>query len=74
MEPSFKTSLLASGVGEAVVKVLIEQKVFSLRVFRVMKEEHIVRLLQCSGMPSGGHALLLQMWERESAHASSEFI
>ena len=39
-----------------------------------MKEEHIVRLLQCSGMPIGGHALLWQMWESESAQALSEFI
>ena len=72
MEPSFKSSLLASGVGEAVVKVLTEQKVLSPRVFRVMKEEHIVRQLQCGGMPIGGHALLWQMWEKESTQAPSE--
>ena len=28
MDPSFKSSLLAGGVGEGVVKVLTEQKVF----------------------------------------------
>ena len=32
-----------------------------------MKEDHnIVKLLQCSGMPVGGHALLWELWEKES--------
>ena len=76
MDPSFQSSLLASGVGEDVVKVLTEQKVFFLRVFRAMKEEHLVRLLQCGGMPIGGHALLWEMWERDndSPHVPREFI
>ena len=59
--------MLERGVGEDVVKVLIEQKVFSLRIFRAMKEDHMLRLLQCSGMPVGGHALLWELWERDSA-------
>ena len=54
-DPFLQSSLLVSGVGEDVEKVLTEQKVFSLRVFRAVKKEHLVRLLQCGGMPSGGH-------------------
>ena len=60
-------SELFSRKGEDVLRVLTEQKVLSERVFRAMKEEHIVRLLQCGGMPVGGHALLWEMWEREYA-------
>ena len=69
MDPSFESRLLEAGVGEDVVKVLNKQKVLSLRIFRAMKEDHIVRLLQCSGMPVGGHALLWELWERDSAHS-----
>ena len=69
MDPSFRSSLLESGVGEDVLKVLTKQKVLSERVFRAMKE-HIVRLLQCSGMPVGGHALLWERWERDYADSS----
>ena len=68
MDPAFESRLLEGGVGEYVIKVLTEQKVLSLRIFRAMKEHHnIVRLLQCSGMPVGGHALLWELWERDSA-------
>ena len=67
MDPAFESRLLEGGVGEDVIKVLTEQKVLSLRIFRAMKEHHIVRLLQCSGMPVGGHALLWELWERDSA-------
>lgn len=66
---------IESGVGEDVLKVLTEQKVLSERVFRAMKEEHIVRLLQCSGMPVSGHALLWELGERdyaESPHVPSD--
>ena len=28
-----------------------------------MKEEHIVGLLKCDGMPISSHALLWEMWE-----------
>ena len=39
-------------------------------VFQAMKEDHIVRLLQCSGMTVGGHALLWELWERDSSPCS----
>ena len=67
MDPAFESHLLEVGVGEEVVKVLKEQKVLSLRVFRALKEDHLVRLLHCNGMPIGGHALLWELWERDSA-------
>ena len=60
MDPAFERHLLAGGVGEDVVVVLQEQKVLSLRIFRALKKDHMVRLLHCSSMPVGGHALL---WE-----------
>ena len=66
MDPAFESRLLEGGVGEDVVKVLIEQKMFSLRIFRAMKD-HMLRLLQCSGIPVGGHALLWELWERDFA-------
>lgn len=69
MEPAFESLLLEGGVGEDVVRVLKEQKVLSLRVFRAMKEDHIVKLLQCSCMPVGGHALLWQLWETDTANS-----
>ena len=66
MDAAFESRLLESGVGEEVIRVLASQQIISLRVFRAMKEDHIVKLLQCSGMPVGGHALLWELWERES--------
>ena len=63
---TFESRLMEGGVGEDVARVSKEQ-VLSLRVFRAMKEDHIVKLLQCSGMPVGGHALLWELWERDSA-------
>ena len=38
MDPAFESRLLEGGVGEDVIKVLKEQKVLSLRIFRAMKE------------------------------------
>ena len=58
MDPSFEKRLLEYGVGRAVLKVLQNQRIHSVRVFRAMKEEHIVSLLKCDGMPIGSHALL----------------
>ena len=69
MEPSFKTSLVDCGVGEDAVRVLMEQRITSQRVFFAMKEEHIVRLLECNDMAIGSHVLLWEMWER--SHISS---
>ena len=69
MDASFESRLLEAGVGEDVIRVLVEQRVFSLRIFRAMKEDHLVKLLQCSGMPVGGHALLWELWERDSNSA-----
>ena len=40
IDPAFESLLLEGGVGEDVVKVLKEQKVVSLRIFRAMKEDH----------------------------------
>ena len=68
----FQSYLLASGVGEDVVRILIEQKVLSKRVFCTMKADHILRLLDCGGMPIGCHALLWEMWEKESTTAVRE--
>ena len=64
MEPSFESSLVDCGVGEDAVRVLIKQKITSRRVFFAMKEEHIVRLLECNDMAIGSHVLLWEMWER----------
>ena len=55
MDPAFKKGLLEPGVGEAVLMVLQSQNITGLRVFRAMKEEHIVSLLKCE---IGSHALL----------------
>ena len=70
MDPNFESRLLEGGVGEDVLKVLKQEKVVSHRVFQAMKEDHIVRLLQCSGMTVGGHALLWELWERDSSPCS----
>ena len=66
MDPSFEKRLLEYGIGRAVLKVLQNQRIHSVRVFRAMKEEHIVGLLKCDGMPIGSHALLWEMWEEYS--------
>ena len=63
MDPSFEKLLLDSGIGSSVVRVLQSQKIYSLREFRAMKEQHLVGLLKCEGMPIGIHALLWEMWE-----------
>ena len=52
---------LEYGVGKAVVQLLQNQNIFSVRIFRAMKEEHIVGLLKCDGMPISSHALLWKM-------------
>ena len=46
--------LVVSGVGEGVVKVRTEQKVFCLCVFHAIKEKHLVG------------KLLWEMWERDN--------
>ena len=63
MDPLFDKCLVERGVGETVVNILQGQKITSLRVFRAMKEDHVVGLLKCEGMPIGSHALLWEMWE-----------
>ena len=45
MDAAFESRLLESGVGEEVIRVLASQQIISLRVFRAMKEDHIVKLL-----------------------------
>ena len=70
MDPAFESRLMGRGIGKDVVKVLEQHKVLSLRVFRAMKEDHIVRLLQCSDMAIGEHALLWELWEKEYAAIS----
>ena len=65
-EPSFASLLADGGIGKSILRVLEEQKVLSLHLFRAMKEDHLVRLLQCN-MPVGEHALLWEVWEKESA-------
>lgn len=78
MDPAFKKGLLERGVGEAVLVVLQSQNITGLRVFRAMKEEHMVSLLKCEGMPIGSHALLWEMWEECTTspriHSRSEFL
>ena len=77
MDQAFVILLGERGIGEGVLKVLEEQKILSLRVFRAMKEDHIVRLLQCRCMPIGEHALLWELWEKEysaSPRVVREFI
>ena len=59
---SFVRLLGDRGIGQGVLKVVEEQKILSLRVFRAMKED---RLLQCRCMPIGEHALLWELWEKE---------
>ena len=49
------------------MRELEEQKVLSLRIFRAMKQDHLVQLLQCGCMPIGEHALHWELWEKESA-------
>ena len=64
MESSFRSSLLDGGVDEDALHILVEQKICTQRVFFSMKEDHIVRLLECHGMSIGRHVLLWEMWER----------
>ena len=45
------------------MRVLQNQKIYSVSVFCAMKEQHVVGLLKCDGMPIGSHALLWEMWE-----------
>ena len=56
MDASFESRLLEVGVGEDVIRVLIQQKVFSLRIFRAIKKDHLVKLFLCLlvVMPSYG--------------------
>ena len=71
MDSSFRASLIDSGVDEAAVEVLIQQKIFSQHVFFAMREDHIVRLLECPGMAIGSHVLLWEMWERQMGQRSA---
>ena len=70
MESSFRAGLLEKGIDEAAMEILIEQKVTTERVFLAMKEDHIVRLLECHGMAVGSHVLLWKMWERGHVRTS----
>ena len=70
MEPAFGASLLEKGIDDAAVEILAEQKVTTERVFLAMKEDHIVRLLECHGMAIGSHVLLWEIWERGRTRAS----
>ena len=71
MEPSFRADLLGKGLDDAAVEILTEQKVISERVFLGMKEEHLVRLLECHGMAIGSHVLFWEIWERGRARTST---
>ena len=67
MDPAFASLLVYCGIGKGILRELEEQKVLSLRIFRAMKQDHLVQLLQCGSMPIGEHALLWELWEKESA-------
>ena len=69
MDPTFHSKLIESEVGKDVLNILKQQKVSSQHILRAMKEKHIVRLLKCSGMPIGEHALLWELWEEYGATA-----
>ena len=52
------------------MEILTDQKVNSEHVFFGMKEDHMVRLLECHGMAIGSHVLLWEMWGRGRARTS----
>ena len=71
MEPLFKATLLDSGVDEAALEILVEQKISNKQICFAMKEDHIVRLLECHGMAIGSHVLLWEIWENNRRNISS---
>ena len=73
MDPAFASLLVERGIGKGILRELEEQKVLSLRIFRAMKQDHLVQLLQCGSMPIE-HALLWELWDKESAATPREFI
>ena len=71
MDPSFRADLLEKGVDDAAVEILVAQKITSERVFLGMKEDHLVRLLECHSMAIGSHVLLWEIWERGRVRSSA---
>ena len=67
MEPSFEKYLISNSVGKSAVKALATEGIVSKHIFKSLKEEHMIRLLKCSGMTIGSHALLWELWDTASS-------
>ena len=58
IESSFKSWLSQRGMKEEVIAVLKEEDVISSKVFKCLKEDHILRLLKNEVISVGQHSLI----------------
>ena len=56
---------------EEVIAVLKEEDVISSKVFKCLKEDHILRLLKNEVISVGQHSLIWQLWEELTQGNSS---